>query len=491
MGKSELVKAYAKEYKKAYSRVLYYTYDDSLKKLVTNIVMSSDRFTNSEDILFHAHNRYLRSLGESVLLIIDNFNATQTQDELLHVMMKYRCKIIFTTRSNIDGDDDFVVEEIADINTLISLFGKFYNAAESHYDTVKAIIETVHKHTLAVELAARLLQKGILNPSELLQRLSESHPDINSTDKIKFTKDGATTKETYYRHIQTLFSLHLLENNSTNIMRCMAFIPNSGIESWLFAKWLELPDLNDINDLIEHGFIQENNQIISLHPMIREIVLADLKPSVGNCICFVEMLKFICLHHGINIPCHKLIFAVIENIIKVAVKDDLSAYLSFIEDVFPYMQIKEYEHGMKLIIAEMSSVLTGYNIGENRNYALLYHYQAAYKMLSKDYKAALALAEKASKYCDENSHLRFNLGITLGNLYRELRQYDKAKIELERCYKVADDEVKMGNETHDFVDAMKSYVALLVEVGKIEKATFIARKWDALISEKPVVLAYD
>ena len=50
---------------------------------------------NLEDITF----RVLRTLKEDTLFIIDNFNTTASQDGLLSVVMKYRCRILFTTRS--------------------------------------------------------------------------------------------------------------------------------------------------------------------------------------------------------------------------------------------------------------------------------------------------------------------------------------------------------------------------------------------------------
>ena len=51
---------------------------------------------------FQSHNRFLRSLKSDTLLIIDNFNVTATQDNFLSVVLKYRCQILFTTRSKLD-----------------------------------------------------------------------------------------------------------------------------------------------------------------------------------------------------------------------------------------------------------------------------------------------------------------------------------------------------------------------------------------------------
>ena len=52
----------------------------------------------------------------------------------------------------------------------------------------------------------------------------------------------------------------------------MCFLPYAGISARIFAKWLELPTLNEINDLIETGFVQTTKRrTLSLYPMIQEL----------------------------------------------------------------------------------------------------------------------------------------------------------------------------------------------------------------------------
>ena len=107
---------------------------------------------------------------------------------------------------------------------------------------------------------------------------------MNADDKIGSTKDGRNKKATYYDHIHTLFSLYRLSKGEQEIMRCLIFIPSKGISARRFGSWLKLRNLNKVNDLIEMGFVQPgNDHYVSLHPMIREVVVEELKPSVQNC----------------------------------------------------------------------------------------------------------------------------------------------------------------------------------------------------------------
>ena len=170
------------------------------------------------------------------------------------------------------------------MNALFQLASVFYSEADTYRPTVEKIIETVHSHTFAVELAAKLLENGISTPDQLLTRLQVEKASFHNEDKIKIIKDGQSSKATYYSHIHTLFSLYTLSLKQQDIMCNMCFLPSTGISARIFAKWLELPTLNEINDLIETGFVQTTTRrTISLHPMIQEITLSETKPSVTRC----------------------------------------------------------------------------------------------------------------------------------------------------------------------------------------------------------------
>jgi len=170
------------------------------------------------------------------------------------------------------------------MNALFQLASAFYSEADTYRTTVEKIIETVHSHTFAVELAAKLLENGISTPDQLLTRLQVEKASFHNEDKIKIIKDGQSSKATYYSHIHTLFSLYTLSLKQQDIMCNMCFLPSTGISARIFAKWLELSTLNEINDLIETGFVQtRTRRTISLHPMIQEITLSETKPSVSSC----------------------------------------------------------------------------------------------------------------------------------------------------------------------------------------------------------------
>lgn len=64
-----------------------------------------------------------------------------------------------------------------------------------------------------------------------------------------------------------------------------------------------LNNLNTVNELIEYGFIQENDyRKITLHPLIQEIAIDDTKPSIENCAMLIEIVRIQCIYHGLDLP---------------------------------------------------------------------------------------------------------------------------------------------------------------------------------------------
>ena len=219
IGKSELAKAYAKAHKKEYANILFITWSGSLKRDIAELSFSDDLPSESDEERFRRHNQFLRTLKPDTLLIIDNFNTTDERDKYLPVVLNYRCRVLITTRSNLPDRDSFLVEEIADGESLFQMCAKLYSDAEENRAVLERIIETVHRHTLAVELAARLLETGMLEPREVLEKLRLEGASFDATDKINVSKDGKRSRATYYDHIHTLFGLFRLADGQREIIR--------------------------------------------------------------------------------------------------------------------------------------------------------------------------------------------------------------------------------------------------------------------------------
>lgn len=483
IGKSELAKAYARAYRKDYTNILYLTYSGDLRQDIIDLDFVDDLPEDTEEDRFRKHNRFLRSLKEDTLLIIDNFNTTAGKDAFFSVLLKYRCRILFTTRSRFDNYASFNLGEISDPDALLSLMGYFYSDAKRKQSILKQIIQTVHSHTLAVELSARLLETGILEPQELLARLQVEKSALGATDTIDIVKDGQSRKATYYEHIHTLFSLYRLSEEELNIMRGLIFVPVSGDSGRLYANWMKLSDMNRINDLIEKGFVQtQSGRQISLHPMIQEVAIDETRPSVNNSAVLLDSLQTICLLHGHDVTWYKPLFLTIENIIREIADDNTPAYLSFLEDVFPYMEKYHYTAGMELIIGKLSGLLTDETVGRSTDRAVLLDYRAACEEKTekaiKLEKEAIALIPEIS---EENAHLVSNLYSNLGGLYKKAGKRDLAQQAMEQGLRILKQYDLLYY--HDSIAQTANYAVLLTEMGQPEKGLSALKKLSRMIRD--------
>lgn len=483
IGKSELTKAYARAYRKDYTNILYLTYSGDLRQDIIDLDFVDDLPEDTEEDRFRKHNRFLRSLKEDTLLIIDNFNTTAGKDAFFSVLLKYRCRILFTTRSRFDNYASFNLGEISDPDALLSLMGYFYSDAKRKQSILKQIIQTVHSHTLAVELSARLLETGILEPQELLARLQVEKSALGATDTIDIVKDGQSRKATYYEHIHTLFSLYRLSEEELDIMRGLIFVPVSGDSGRLYANWMKLSDMNRINDLIEKGFVQtQSGRQISLHPMIQEVAIDETRPSVNNSAVLLDSLQTICLLHGHDVTWYKPLFLTIENIIREIADDNTPAYLSFLEDVFPYMEKYHYTAGMELIIGKLSGLLTDETVGRSTDRAVLLDYRAACEEKTekaiKLEKEAIALIPEIS---EENAHLVSNLYSNLGGLYKKAGKRDLAQQAMEQGLRILKQYDLLYY--HDSIAQTANYAVLLTEMGQPEKGLSALKKLSRMIRD--------
>lgn len=476
IGKSEVAKAYAKRYRKQYTNIIYITYSGSLKNNIINLDFADDyNESESEKDRFRRHHRFLKTLKKDSLIIVDNFNTVAADDELLSVVLDYSCCVLFTTRSRFDDYSSYTIKEMQD-DELLSLMGNLYSDTDKYQSILREIIHTVHNHTFAVELSARLLEIGLLSPQALSDKLITEKVSMNDPDKISVKKDGKSKKATYYNHIHMLFSLYQLSETEKAIMRNLALAPRSGILARLIALWLELDDLNAINDLIEKGFIEARaGRTIHLHPMLQEITVDETKPSVSNCSTLLRSIQNTCLHHGEDIMYYHTLFDMIESIIELIERDDINTYLRFLEDVVPYMDKYHYTEMMRNLVDKISILLKDKSVGTTCDRALLLDYQAS---LEKSNSKAIQLEKRGANMIteinDSNAWLTANLHSNLGMYYMKDGQLELARQSMETAYHILE-QYNLINY-HDSVALITNYAVLLTNMGRADEGLSVLQK---------------
>ena len=491
IGKSELAKAYAKQHKADYTNIVHLYYTGNLREDITRMDFVDDLPDDTDEVRYQRHDRFLRTLKEDTLLIVDNFNVTAGEDDLLAEVMAYRCKVLFTTRCRFDEYPMLELYEINDKQTLLHLMSNFYSEAEQHQNTLKQIIDAVYSHTLAVELVARLLETGMLAPHALLAKLQAEKAAFNVADTVNIHKDGHCTKATYYRHIHTLFSLYQLATADQNVMRSLCFTPPNGISARLLAKWLRQNNLNTINGLIEMGFVQaQPGRIVALHPLVQEIALEELKSSIQNCRTLLDSLHEICLRHGEESPHVQVTMQTIEGIVTHAIKNDSAYCLRFVEDAIPFAEKYRCQRGVVALVHEMEVLLADSTLGALNDRALLLSYQA---LCANSPVAAIHLQEQAlsmlSNITADNALLASNLHANLGGMYRESGSYIKAKEHMEAAITLLRQYDLLA--CHDSILQVVNYAVLLSEMGQPDKAITVLEQVEKVVQEHNSAVCMD
>ena len=277
IGKSEVAKGYARAYKKEYTNILYIMYSGDLQRDIANLCFADDMPNEEEKDRLYRHDRFLRTLNEDTLLIIDNFDTKSAKEASLFNLRKYHCHILITTRCRWAGYRRMRIGPVKDVESLFQMVAQFYPDAEENRETVMKIMEEVQWNTLMVELIGRLLGQGLNRPDDVLTKLYYLGTLVSGDEKVRISKDGRIRRDTVTAHIQALMALSELTAGQKEIMRCMVLIPPTGISELLLVRWMNLDNANEIEELIERGYLtqlKDNN--VMMPRSIQKACLAEL-----------------------------------------------------------------------------------------------------------------------------------------------------------------------------------------------------------------------
>lgn len=436
IGKSEFAKAYAKRYRDKYKHILFFTYNGDLRDMIEQIPIDDTDMSKA----FSNRHKLLRRLGKDTLIIIDNFNVRESElysSAEYEAIKKYKCDMIFTTRSKFDSECTYELGEIsADI--LHKLVIEIYPEAEECSDLVDEMISIVHRHTYAVEITARLMKTGLLEPDEIFEKLKTCSINPELADKVKTVKDDKPQNQTYYSHIRFLFNLFDLNDDMRYILSCTSFVANEGMKVRPFAKLCALSDLNTVHELDESGLLKlSENGIISMHPMVRDIVFTDLEPSIESCNAFIKNVYDVCSAHGIAVPVKSFADMLLE-ICRNIRYGNVSDYLLLLEEAFGYYEPCGLLYHMEKVNEIYTSAVNALPEKEEKYIAKMYYIQCACVGIAHgNYSKAIPIAEKGLELSDSVSlEFKANMHHNLGYLYYHCKRYKECKTELEKAVRI-------------------------------------------------------
>lgn len=295
IGKSEIAKQYAILNARKYQNILYWTFNEDFESTICqDDSVSISNISRVEDESDHSYCwRKLRAikgcLQNNNLIIIDNLNCrledVQSQ-EVWEFLLTFPCEIIVTTRSS-QMEHELPVREIADFSILKKIFSyncPYENNQDEHVDK---IIRCVDGHTLLLELIAKQTCTAGRSPKETLILLEKHGVYGTGKEAVGMIKDGHRTRETVFNHMRNIFSISDMSFEQKLMITKAAFLPEIGTTFSNFSAYYKLEDKNDVNWLVENGWIyrsSDSEHILSVHPVVVEVVISELKnnPELQN-----------------------------------------------------------------------------------------------------------------------------------------------------------------------------------------------------------------
>ena len=307
LGKTELSIAFARTHNPDRSYLVRYR--ESMRNTIINLqfaglddpdlrtLSNEDRAIVEEKIYRKKRDILLTYPGNS-LLIIDNFDSkSKTFQEMIQEpafidLLGTNMQIIITTRSQPDD----VTPEIQPLKVeyLLKLMRRFSGSKTVSDELLLQLLDACGYHTLSAELIGKAIGNKLkpVLPEYILQKLRNNQLKRAVLPKSRTSQDRVFDEDTIYGHLKTLFDIACLSDTEKNVMCHAALLPTSGIHTCIFlrAEYYE-ENHQAVEQLISKGWLHvSQEQIISIHPLVCDLVNEELGLSYEKCKFFLYFM---------------------------------------------------------------------------------------------------------------------------------------------------------------------------------------------------------
>ena len=298
IGKSEVAKAYAKRFRSCYKTIVFARFRESIVQTfiddavfnitgVFRLLNETVRMESREKYFARKLASFKEIAGPETLIIIDDFPGNpESLDSSLFDFLSGGCHVILTTRNNLSEYFPSIelTPEVCKEDAL-AVFSTYYGRKPGAADaeSIGTLLEFVKYHTLAIELIAKHMKVSRLNPKRMLEALRKKGL-LSLTGRVSAPHADMSPKAAN-EFIYSLYSLSEMTDEDRTILCSMAVMPHSGVNADDFMKWADVGDYVPISGLVDTSWLtfDPESDKLSMHPLIRELVLARLKPDPDRC----------------------------------------------------------------------------------------------------------------------------------------------------------------------------------------------------------------
>ncbi|MGE5340022.1 MAG: tetratricopeptide repeat protein [Candidatus Omnitrophota bacterium] len=309
IGKTEVCKEFFWEHYEQYRYAAWVDWISSVKESIVNALGKDEstfiqiKETDKPDDRFKKIKQRLSQMREPFLLVLDNIEDPEDPDLDIFTSLPAAIKVLVNSRSKIEGyelqDLDFLSPE--DCKTL---FYEFYKGKGDDV-LVEKVLKLCGYHTLTVELLAKTAYHAAMTIGDLYQTLKSKGFNLNRGEKVSTSWHNEKEKKTFFNHMVKVFDISNVGEKELSVLVNLSVLPSIYIPILWIAKWLNLTDNNDINALINKGWLKKDDEFrIYIHPVIQEVVKYKTKPDVQKCSALIDSLKRLYFEPRHN-PAHK------------------------------------------------------------------------------------------------------------------------------------------------------------------------------------------
>lgn len=297
IGKTEIVKQYAKRHRDSYDIIIFATYTNNLMNLINaetpfeiepefSRQVQSDGVQEDDWAFFQRKLHKIQKLSnERTLIIIDNFDVEQ--DDALSEVLKGKYHLLITTRCDYSRVYPCVkVGAMDSMENLISVFLQNYQGYEVDKEDPDLIrlIELVNRHTYTIELLAQHMENSGQTAKEMIAALQKE--GIFSLNEE--VCNAGNKSQVAYENLLKMFKVFELNESEKTILRYLSLMPLNGVAVRDFKIWAKLDSLKPLNELECRSWITRNTDGIALHPIIGDVIKHELPADEENCGQFLQ-----------------------------------------------------------------------------------------------------------------------------------------------------------------------------------------------------------
>lgn len=491
IGKTEIAKDVVKKIKKIPTEETGITHIAWIDYIENNLGLSlirgfgiSRNESNYERALQTVCN-LIEQYGSRLLLIIDNVENTEDEN-LMKVSSFLSCRILVSSR--IDGLDNLkkiFVNELS-YDDCMNLFYHYYHSKHDDFSLQK-ILQLADRHTVTIELLAKIADTEELLLTDFLQNLIECGFSL-SEEEASASHNKLHNEARIIEQLQKLFKIYGCTEPEKQLLIKISAIPSLPFDFLKARAWFDLKNRTDLNRLAKKGWLkksaQYHNEQCRYSYKIHSVIAAATRAQ------FIDILYSTC--HDFIIKLTKEMQNIREE--NVAIKKELIQFSWSINDIFHNDFYREEDAAFLWVVAEIYRDI-GYF---SRAIALLTHLLDIYASLygidctqaaSVHNSLGLIYYEKAQfkASLDEYNHCRricmsfydsesaiskekINLGslnLNIGKTYLKT-DYTKAKSYLENAYRIFVDE--LGKTDYDALNAYAHLGSFMEHDGDVKGA---------------------